>query len=151
AKDAQDSSTPSGNALAVTGLLRLAKLTGRRDLLTKAERTLRLFGKLLEASPMAGGQMLLALDFHLGPVQEFAVVGDPANEKTRRALQIIRGAFRPNKVVALKSAGSASTEEEMVPLLADKQAAGDVTTYVCENFTCQAPLVGVESLEAALK
>src|SRR5262249_60822308 len=136
---------------AVTGLLRLAKLTGRRDLLTKAERTLRLFGKLLESSPMAGGQMLLALDFHLGPVQEFAVVGDPSNEKTRRALQLIRRGFRPNTVVALKTATAASAAEELVPLLADKKAAGEVTTYVCENFTCQAPLVGVEALEAALK
>src|SRR5207237_2779821 len=42
AKDLNDSSVPSGNAMAVTGLLRLGKLTGRKDFLDKAEATLRL-------------------------------------------------------------------------------------------------------------
>ncbi len=39
----------------------------------------------------------------------------------------------------------------MLPLLAGKTGQGTVTTYVCQNFTCQAPLVGVEAAEAALK
>src|SRR6202030_3738115 len=99
-KDPHDSSIPSGNSMAVTALLRLAKLTGRGDLLEKAEATLRLFSNLLEQSPMAGGQMLLALDFYLGPVQEFAVVGDAKDEETRQVLRLIRQGFRPNKVVA---------------------------------------------------
>ena len=37
-KDPHDNATPSGNAMAVTALLRLAKLTGRSDLQDKAER-----------------------------------------------------------------------------------------------------------------
>src|SRR5262249_51941288 len=74
-KETHDSSTPSGNSMAVTALLRLAKLTSRRDLAEKAETTLRFHGGLLEMSPISVGQMLLALDFYLGPVQEFAVVG----------------------------------------------------------------------------
>jgi uncharacterized protein YyaL (SSP411 family) len=43
-KDPHDNATPSGNAVAVTGLLRLHKLTGNPTWLDKAERTLRLFG-----------------------------------------------------------------------------------------------------------
>ena len=86
AKDIHDGSTPSGNAMATTALLRLAKLTGRDDFREKAAVVLRLFGGLMRESPTAAGQMLLALDFHLGPVQEFAVVGDPAEEETRRVL-----------------------------------------------------------------
>ena len=31
-----------------------------------------------------------------------------------------------------------------------KTASGPVTTYICQNFTCQAPLVGADALEAAL-
>jgi uncharacterized protein YyaL (SSP411 family) len=145
-KDPHDNATPSGNAMAVTALLRLAKLTGRADLREKAERTLRLFRGLMEASPMAAAQMLIAYDFDLGPVKEFAVVGDPAAEETRHVLRMIRSDFRPHKVVALKSQADAA-----VPLLADKTAAGGVTTYVCENFTCAAPLVGAAAVEAALR
>ncbi|HEX5272215.1 MAG TPA: thioredoxin domain-containing protein, partial [Gemmataceae bacterium] len=80
-KDPHDNATPSGNAMAVTGLLRLAKLTGRADLREKAERTLRLFRGVMEESVMAAAQMLIAYDFDLGPVKEVAVVGDPAGDE----------------------------------------------------------------------
>jgi uncharacterized protein YyaL (SSP411 family) len=151
-KDPHDSSIPSGNSLAVLALLRLSELTGQQHLRDKAEATLRLFRGLMAASPMAAGQMLVALDFFLGPVQEFAVVGDLANEETRRALQIIRGNFRPNSVVAMKATGKdESSRPDLLPLLADKMARGTVTTYICQNFSCQEPLVGVEALEVALK
>ncbi len=92
--------------------------------------------------------MLIALDFHLGPVQEIAIVGDPSAEDTRRVLRILNKSFRPNRVLALKSPGSDEQKlEEMLPLLAGKMAQGNVTTYVCQNFTCQEPLVGVEAVE----
>jgi uncharacterized protein YyaL (SSP411 family) len=148
-KDPHDNATPSGNAMAVTALLRLAKLTGRTDLREKAERTLRLFRGLMEESAMAAAQMLIAYDFDLGPVREFAVVGDPTADETKRVLRIIRSGFRPHKVVALKSPGDASADAA-VALLDGKTADGGVTTYVCENFTCAAPLVGAAAVEAAL-
>src|SRR5262249_27481550 len=99
-KDPQDNAIPSGNSLAAMALLRLARLTGRTDLSQKAEATLRVFRNLLTEHPIAAGQMLTALDFYLGPVQEFAVVGDPAAPETLRVLRAIRAGFRPNKVVA---------------------------------------------------
>jgi uncharacterized protein YyaL (SSP411 family) len=150
-KDPQDNAVPSGNSMAVTALLQLHKLTGRADLLEKAEATLRLFRGLLANHPMAAGQWLTALDFDLGPVQEFAVAGDSAAADTRRVLRAVRSGFRPNRVVALRPAGPAGdAAEKVLPLLAGKTAAGAVTTYVCENFTCQAPLVGAEAVETAL-
>jgi uncharacterized protein YyaL (SSP411 family) len=150
-KDPHDSSIPSGNSMAVTALLRLARLTGRRDLEDKARMTLQLFRELMASAPMAAGQMLTALDFFLGPVHEFAVVGHPSGDDTRRVLKAIFTDFHPDKVVALKSSGDDSTQlDELVPLLAGKNAAGTVTTYICQGSTCQAPLVGVEALESAL-
>jgi uncharacterized protein YyaL (SSP411 family) len=150
-KDPSDNAIPSGNSMAVTALFRLATLTGRMDLLEKAEATLRLFRGLMATHPMAAAQMLIALDFHLGPVQEFAVVGDPSAEETRRVLRAIRTGFRPHKVVALKSHGFDDAKtDEVLPLLRGKTAEEAVTTYVCQNFTCQAPLVGPEAVERAL-
>jgi uncharacterized protein YyaL (SSP411 family) len=105
----------------------------------------------MEQHPLAVGQMLTALDFHLGPVQEFAMVGDLSQEDTRQVLQVIRGSFRPNKVVALKPAKSAERADEVVPLLAGKTASDTVTTYVCENFTCRAPLIGLKAATEALQ
>jgi uncharacterized protein YyaL (SSP411 family) len=150
-KDPHDNATPSGNAMAVTVLLRLVKLTGRGDLLEKAEATLRLYRGLLSSHPLSAGQMLIALDFRLGPVEEVAVVGDPAAEDTRRVLRAARAGFHPRRVLALQPpSGDTRSLEELVPLLTGKTAGGAVTTYVCQNFTCQAPLVGAEAAEKAL-
>jgi uncharacterized protein YyaL (SSP411 family) len=148
-KDPHDSATPSGNAMAVTGLLRLAKLTGRADLRDKTERTLRLFRGIMEASSMAAGQMLIAYDFDLGPVREFAIVGDPASDETKRVLRAIRGGLCPHKVVALKPATDKAADA-ILPLLAGKMAMGAVTTYVCQNLSCGAPLAGAQAVIDAL-
>lgn len=151
-KDPHDNATPSGNAVAVTALLRLAKLTGRNDLLDKAERTLSLFGTVMRTAPMAAGQMLIALDFHLGPVREYAVLGDWNHPETQEGLRLIREPFAPRKVVCGKQ-GTASDEniETLVPLLANRPSQGVVTTFICENQTCRAPIVGAQALREALK
>lgn len=148
-KDPLDNATPSGNAMAVTALLRLVHLTDRADLQEKAERTLRIYRGLLESHPTAASQMLIAFDFLLGPVQEFAIVGDLESEETRRVLKAIHGNFRPGKVVAVKMPGPVP-EDALLPLLADKAWRGQVTTFVCANFTCQVPLIGAQAAEEFL-
>jgi len=145
-KDPHDNATPSGNAMAVTGLLRLVKLTGRDDLFAKAETTLRLYAKLLAEHPMAASQMLIALDFYRGPVQEVAIVGDPASEAVGQVRRLLEAKFQPRRVLALKP-----TDNDVgVALLHGKTAQGDVTLYLCENFACQAPFVGVEAIAKAI-
>jgi uncharacterized protein YyaL (SSP411 family) len=150
AKEWHDSSIPSGNAMAATALLRLSHLTDGRSLQSTAEATLRGGLGALQSSLTAGGQMLIALDFSLGPVQQIVVVGDPVASETQRVLRAVRGGFRPNKVVALKLPGRVEQTEAIVSLLKDKPERDGVTTYVCENFTCQAPLTGADAVEQAL-
>jgi uncharacterized protein YyaL (SSP411 family) len=150
-KDPQDNAIPSGNSMAVTALLRLAKLTGRNDLLASAEATLKLFGGLMSQHALAAGQMLIALDFYLGPVQEVAVVGDAGDDETKQVLRAVRSGFRPRRVVAWKPAsGDTANADKIIPLLDGKAARGEVTTYLCENFTCAAPLFGAEAAMKAL-
>jgi uncharacterized protein YyaL (SSP411 family) len=149
-KDPHDSSIPSGNGMAATSLLRLHSLTGGSEYLRQAETTMRLFQGLMAQAPMAAGQMLLALDYYLGPVQEYALVGDPADAEVRRVLAAIRCQFRPHHVLALKPATGAEEAEKTIPLLADRPGKGRVTLFVCENFTCQEPLVGADAAEQVL-
>jgi uncharacterized protein YyaL (SSP411 family) len=151
-KDTQDNATPSGNAMAVTGLLRLAELTGRADLRDKAEAALRAHRGLLASHPMAAGQMLIALDFYLGPVDEVVVVGDAMGE-VGRVLRAARKSFRPRQVLACTLATptpNARRWAELLPLLADRPGLGAVTTYICRDYVCKAPLVGAEAAERAL-
>jgi uncharacterized protein len=91
---------------------------------------------------------LIGLDYYLGPVQEFAVIGPSQSEEVSRALDLIRRPFRPNKVVAFQEQGKPAPAS--VPLLAGKRGRDTVTTYICRNYTCDTPLEGVSALKAAL-
>ena len=150
-KDAYDNATPSGNAMAATALLRLGALTGRDDLTELGRATLATVQAVLEKAPMAAGQSLIALDFLLATPQEFAVVAGTDPAEFRAVLHAIHSRFLPHKVVAPAPAGQEAASPEVVPLLADRPAReGRTTTYICERFACQAPVVGVEGLNAAL-
>src|SRR5207249_4784680 len=116
-----------------------------------AAESLRLYQGLLKTHPHAAGQMLIALDFYLGPVVEYAVVGEPGAEDTRRVLRAIHEDFRPNKVVALRPP-SGAVREDWLPLLAGRHTPpGEVTLYVCENFECREPVRGAEAAEEAVR
>jgi uncharacterized protein YyaL (SSP411 family) len=115
-----------------------------------AERTLQLFQGLLASSPLAAGQMLIALDLHLGPVREFVVLGKSASASFREALRLIRAPFGPRKVQAgTPEAGAVDTKA--VPLLEGREAKGDLTAYVCESGTCEAPVHDLAALKKAVE
>ena len=147
-KDLHDGSTPSGNAMAVTALLRLAALTGRRDLAEPAERALKGYRATMADHPAASGQMLVALDFYLGPVQQIAIVGPQHDKDTRRAIAAARRGFAPNRVVAFHDPAAGPPPADLAPLFEGKEAVGGAATvFVCENFACRAPLVGADAVE----
>jgi uncharacterized protein YyaL (SSP411 family) len=149
-KDSFDGSTPSGNAMAATGLLRLAALTGRGDLRDSAERTLTAFAGPMRDSPSGMGQMLAALDFYLGPANEVAVIGAVDSGAVQRVLAAIRERFLPTVVLAAHEPGTSDADADLIPLLHDRPARDAVSTYLCENFTCQAPAVGIDDSLAAV-
>ncbi len=149
-KDLQDGAVPSGNSMAATALLRLGKLTGENRFLKTGEQTLVAFRGIMQQHPAACPQMLVALDFWLGPVEEFAIVGQRTDSETQSALRLLRDRFLPNKVVAFREASGETAAEQAVPLLQNKEPKDGVTVYVCQNFTCAAPVVGANALEQAL-
>ncbi len=147
-RDVQDSSTPSGTAMAVTVLLKLARLCGRDDYRSAAERTLKTFVHLMNEHPTATGQMLLALDFHVGPTPELAIVGDRRAAPTRQVLADLRRRFWPNKVVALRSDPDAGSPC-LAGLFAGKRPGTPLPTlYTCEHFTCEEPVHGPAAIVA---
>ena len=145
-KEIDDSPIPSGQSSAAYGLLRLSALTGEARYEEAALGVLRLFGDLLRRSPLAFGHLLQALDFHLSAVREVALVG--AGGADFRALErVVRDAYRPNVVLA----GGDGEDDAGVPLLAGRGARdGAATAYVCERFTCQAPITDPQALAALL-
>ncbi len=136
-KEAGDHPIPSGNSSAALGLLRLAALTGERSYEEWAEGVLRLFAEPAERHPEAFAHLLRALDFHLVPTKEVALIDDGGE-----LAAAVRSAYRPHLVLAGGGAGESSP-----PLLQDRPALdGGATAYVCERFACKAPVTSAQHL-----
>jgi uncharacterized protein YyaL (SSP411 family) len=126
-------------------------LTGRNELHDIGRATLQSVQFVMEQAPMAAGQSLIALDFLLAAPREFAVVAGTAPGEYQAVLESLYGRFLPHKVVAPAPAPPSSEFARLVPLLADRPARdGRVTTYICERFACEEPVIGVAGLEFAL-
>jgi uncharacterized protein len=124
-----DNPTPAGSSMLAFVLLRLARIWGDDELERTAVGALRLVRDLLPRAPSAFGWALCALDLHLSPPRELAIVGGPDSDVARAAL---RG-FDPNAVVAFGPSDD-------VPLLEGKTLVeGRPAVYVCERFACRAP------------
>ncbi|MEE8469123.1 MAG: thioredoxin domain-containing protein, partial [Planctomycetota bacterium] len=146
-KEIYDGAVPSGNSVAAWNLLRLSRLTGETRFEEAAERTFRAFAGNVRQSPGSHTQLMLGLDFAVGPTKEVVIVGDPAAEDTRAMLRALHSAWLPNKVVVLRPAGDAQAVIALVPYLADQgMLDGRATAYVCENFACQAPTNELQKL-----
>ena len=148
-KDFYDNATPSGNGMAATALARLGALTGRIELTQAARAALESVQVLLETQPAAGGQSLIALDFLLGSTREIVVISGEDSNEFREVLEAIATAFSPHKVVAPATENQAKGLAATLSLLANRPARnGRATTYICEHFTCQEPIVGVDAVKS---
>jgi uncharacterized protein len=146
-KDLQDNAVPSGNAVAVTVMLRLHALTGDGRLRSEAERALGLVRELAPRHPSFFGQWLTAIDLALAPEIEVAVVGDPADPETRRLVRPARRGYQPNLSVAVAADPAASAIE----LLGARFRINDrPTAFVCRAFACRQPVNEPEALAAQL-
>ena len=150
-KGAYDGPIPSGNSIAVQNLLRLATLTDNEELRTLAKDIFITFGEKLEQSPLEHTQMLCALDFFLSSHTQVVIASQKIEEAQAFAVEISRH-FMPNKVIAFTRSGVTDDElSGMIPPIKDKVAVlGKPTVYICENYTCKAPITNLEDLRRAL-
>jgi uncharacterized protein YyaL (SSP411 family) len=150
-KDVYDNATPSGNGMAATALLRLGALTGRDDLSSMGRQALQAIRVVIENAPTAAGQSLIALDFELATAHELAVLSGADPTEFREALEIVFSRFLPHAVVAPATPEQSAALAARVPLLAERTVrGGKVTTFICEDYKCQEPVVGLEKLSGAL-
>jgi uncharacterized protein YyaL (SSP411 family) len=144
-----DASVPSGNATATELLLRLYHLTGKEDFLGKAETVLRSYSHAMESQPFGFAHMICALDFYLRKPKEIVLIGKLEDSKTKELLAEINSIYLPN--ITLQLVGPDQPLDEVSPLLAGKtQINGDATAYVCQNYTCSAPVTRREQLRSLL-
>jgi len=149
-KPAFDASIPSGNSVATHLLLRLYHYTGKEDYLKKAEKIMRLYHDGMENQPFGLTGMLCALDFYLERPKEIVFVGERKDEALRELVGKFQSFYLPNKTLHVVEPGESLGK--ISPLLEGKsQIDGKPTVYVCQNFTCSAPVTTWEDLKGLLE
>lgn len=143
-KDDYDGAEPSGNSVAVLALLRLGKITDRKEFTQAGEKSLRLFSGRLQQVPQAVPYMLQALDFSMEEPKRAVLAGQPQSEETLALLRAIHSVYQPNKVVL----GNTGAVEPFAKTLPVKD--GPVV-YLCTGTACQPPTKDAARLKELLK
>ncbi|MBI2979255.1 MAG: thioredoxin domain-containing protein [Chloroflexi bacterium] len=151
-KEVYDGAAPSGNSVAMLNLLRLGRITANSDLEEKAAKIGRAFSQGVRQSPSAHTQLMIAVDFAVGPSYEVVIAGDWRASDTREMLQAIARRFIPNKVVLFLPVGPGSAEFKSIAPFTGQQVSIDdkATAYVCLNYNCQLPTTDIDTMLSLL-
>ena len=149
-KEGYDGAIPSGNSVSMHNLLRLGRITGNSRFEEMASGIGRVLSADAERSPAAYTQLMISLDFALGPSYEVVVAGDSRNQATQKILKAIRVPFAPNKVVIFRPTEVATPEIDKIAPLQGYQDdnKGKANIFVCSGLKCQSP---TSDIEQALK
>jgi uncharacterized protein YyaL (SSP411 family) len=139
-KDDYDGAEPSGNSAALIDLLRLAHFTDRAEYREAAERTLRALGSKISQQAVAVPQMLVGLDYALGPRREVVIAGH-----AEEFLRHVRSRFLPSTITLRAGAPFFTAGASM------REMDGKPTAYVCQNYVCQLPVNEASKLQELLQ
>jgi hypothetical protein len=142
-KEDYDGAEPSGNSLAAELLLRLGAYLAESDLIEAAQDTLAAFSGRLRQQAITMPQMICALMRSQAPKTQLVV---SKGEGREALLNAFRSRFRPFAEVYEPGA-----LDGRHPELKGMHPAGvEAEAWLCENFTCQAPVKTAGALASLL-
>ena len=157
-KDDNDGAEPAASSVAALNLLRLSQLRddpapnafGGAE---RARKTIDAFAATLSHFPSAMPQMLVALDFSLGKPRQIVIAGKKDAPETKALLTEVRRHFLPKTILLLAdgSDGQKYLGEKNEAIRAMSIVDGKPAAYVCENFTCKAPVTDPKALAGLLR
>ena len=133
-RDDYDGAEPSANSVAARNLLRLGWMFHDDAFIARAQRILASFETILRRMPSAVPQMLCALDMALTPPRQWVLAG----ERTSALARAARQKFAPNRVLIF--AGDTESSAAM------KSVNEKTALYICENFSCRAPITDAAAI-----
>jgi uncharacterized protein YyaL (SSP411 family) len=151
-KEDNDSAEPAASSVAALNLARLGAMRSDAKLTERARKTVAAFGTQLGHFPSALPQLLVAFDFLEGIPQQIVIAGQCSDSTTDTLLREVRHFFLPRSVILLAdgSEGQKFLGEKNDALRAMTPANGKPAAYVCENFTCRAPVTEAGGLREIL-
>src|SRR5438309_2365455 len=151
-KDDNDSAEPAASSVAALNLLRLAQIRDKKQWEEHAEKTVNAFQPTLSRFPSAMPQMLVALDFSSSKPRQIVIAGKKDAPETRALLTEVHRHFLPKTILLLADGaeGQKYLGEKLEAIQAMSMIDGKSAAYVCENFTCKAPVTDSNQLAALL-
>ncbi len=151
-KEIYDGAVPSGNSVAMYNLVRLGRMTANADFEERSARIGRAFSKMVSQSPVAFTQLMVAVDFGVGPSYEVVIAGSSEAKDTREMLRALMTPFVPDKVVLLRPSEQADPEITRLAEFTKYQSSidGKATAYVCLNFRCKLPTTEISKMLGSL-
>lgn len=151
-KEGHDGAVPSGNAVTLMNLIRLARMTGDPRLEKEASALSGAFAESVRRIPSAHAQWLVALEMLAVPSCEVVIAGSPEAAETRELINVVRRCRLPRPVMLLRPEGEMEPEiAKIAPFTKGMRAIGGrAAAYVCRNFSCRWPVTDPEELAAIL-
>jgi uncharacterized protein YyaL (SSP411 family) len=151
-KEDNDSAEPAASSVAALNLLRLAQTRNDAGSYERAEKTIDAFAPQIGHFASAMPQMLVALDLSLASPRQIVIAGEHESAETRALLAEVHRHFVPDKILLLADGGESQRylEEKLEALRGMKPVGGKPAAYVCENFTCRAPVTDPAELSKLL-
>jgi len=142
-KEIYDGAIPSGNSVAMLNLLRLSYITGNTELEKKAEFIGRVFSEKIDSTPIAYTQLLVAVDFGIGPSFSLVIAGDTGSADTNSMLESVNNNYYPNKVLIFRPTESYPPKIDEYSNFIEwfDKYEEKATAYVCINKTCKPPTI----------
>jgi uncharacterized protein YyaL (SSP411 family) len=152
-KDDNDGAEPAASSIAALNLLRLSQMYDDPKVAERAKKTIDAFAKILLQFPSGMPQMLVAVENSLGKPRQIVIAGKKDSPETKALLKEVHRHFLPNTIVILADAneGQKYLGERNEAVRAMSLVKGKPAVYVCENFTCKAPVTDLKKLSDLLK
>lgn len=149
-KEAYDGAIPSSNSVSALNFMKLARLTGRQEFEEKADEILKSFSDEILVNPISYSYSLMALIFGTSKGKEVVIVSEDL-EQAKPFINELSAKYNPF-VVWMTYQPDNSTIEEIAPFVKQYTMTDNKTTvYVCENFSCQAPVTELDEFKRLLE
>src|SRR5205823_10275017 len=152
-KDDNDGAEPAASSVAALNLLRLSQIRDDKQMAERTRKTIDAFATTLSHFPSAMPQILVALDYSLSKPRQIVIAGKKDAPETKALLKEVHRHFLPKTILLLADGGEGQKYlgEKNEAIRAMSLVAGNTTAYVCENFTCKAPVTDPKQLGELLK
>ncbi|TMP90377.1 MAG: thioredoxin domain-containing protein [Verrucomicrobia bacterium] len=151
-KDDNDGAEPAASSVAALNLLRLSQFRDDKQMAQRARKTIDAFATTLSHFPSAMPQMLLALDYSLSKPRQIVIAGKKDVPETKVLLREVHRHFLSRTILFLADGGEGQKYfgEKNEAIRAMSLVNGKPAVYVCENFTCKAPVTEPTALRDLL-